>query len=692
MSRRSKSKTKKSSPFDSYFQDQDEEIVVQDPKITKVFSRDINTYDEKEAFCVMLSKHAQTYEQFESMLWVMSAIQDELLTGQIRRALADTRGFYEISSSYRDMNEDDKEFIIAQAKERRTRNFYAASRKEAWNEGSPAISIGTDPINKPDVEDCSEPIQLALEDMQNVVQNSYQSKKSEMKNAINSVVKCAPVREVREIQTEKQKEIFMNKLLDEFDEGKVTIKMRPDKFSPSKEAGASLPHTMESKDWLACQTSCWVSEQYGDDFMVAFRDNDAMDVRRYEGDTGDYMIFSDDSNSAFELKTHPAIYCNDFDDDDKWKWRGDQDIVLAKVNLAMKDNHQTKQSQAERASLFQIEQKARALQYVDTDSRIKFGRDLKYFGQIPNDLSEALGGKKYMLKVYKRGFSTSLEVSDNSDYIHLVSLATAKMFGVDQYYAIMYPDLNSTLLVPRQIWELSRWNQSSRTRDNPYKSIFGMQVLESKIKDFHLYMTLYFMSHTRNMFRSWRTGKAYLFDEHNKRLLRNLKTKVENHDKLFGESLQGDTNTRFGVVRILSSMVPGAIRGLWICPKSSKQGKASIKVMKAKAGLSNQMALYSEMEYLPDELDDVTYDDWFQESSSIEEDPEFQFYSNSESDDFQSLQSSSNDGHDDWGDDGGGAPSNITKVEPEGGGSESDFHGEDDPDEEDLESKDVFED
>jgi hypothetical protein len=615
--------------FESMF----EKKVVEDKEVVRRVRLEdepisIHNYSDKDSFCALLAKHTDSREAFVDMIYLLSMVQENALGAQVNKALKDIDGYYDVAVQFKKMATEERDSIIKHARDRRDSNYYAAVQKSLWDSGENSLNIGCDPIGSPVVETENEVVLSALQDVSNIVENSFYDKQLNLDNTVNAVVHCMPSRVKIDYKTQLQKRNAVDKLISQFDKGELDMELDASKFSPAKEAGATLPHTMSPKEWLGTIGSAFVRYQYGPEFMVAFRDTNTLDVRKYSGSVGDFIIYSDESNSAFDLNVHPAFYCNNFNENRIWEWREKQAILYAKVNYEIQNSSSTGNDQLRRIELYKLFQRELAESYKSSnDDVVMFSDTMPYFGRLPNDCQDAVGGAKYLLRFFKRGYSTANQVVDNPQAIHFVSNSVADSFSENEYYPITLADINSVLLVPMDLWALSKWNRHPETSSKLFSTTFGISRLRVDLSDVMLYLKLFQLSHVYEMYRAWAKGDGYDFKSHSQKLIDNLDSKNPGFKSIFGASVR-NFRRKLDVLRPYLWLLPGPIVGLWIAPNVSRQGKQSAKTMQKNSGFVSQMQLYGSFDDYQDQMNEVglapvprdwVFDELFDSDSSTEE-------------------------------------------------------------------------
>jgi len=552
---------------------------------------------DKEAFCMLMASRSYSKQEFEDVVHMFSSFSSANMLGQFSKAIKDLDGYYDLVTSYSGVSPQYAHELLMENKRRKDHNAFHAARKMVWDAGQSAVSMTVDPKSWTPNDKDSSLVIASVSNVSKLTEHASHAKVLEMTNTVTAVVNTLPAEVVSEHVTDGSKRKLLTNIIEEFDEGVVSVPMDPKKFKVPTGAGNALPHTLSSAEYISIHCSAFIERVYGEDFIVAMRDKDAMQVSRYQGDNASYMIFNPEEGSPFNLDKHPAIYCDDYEDGD-WKWRRDQKMLMKQASLVMQKEGFSPDKQIERARIYQLLQCEKALEYKgDRDFPIEFGLEMPYFGRVKEDSRDALCGKKYLLKFYKRGYSSLQEVEDNKDYIHVVSRQNAKTADHSVYYPVMLTDLISVILVPMPLWHKSRWARLNRGNRSLATNV-GVRLPDVDLTGVSLYMTLFQLSHTNAMLRAWKAGQVYSIKEHTAKLVTNLaKSGDKNFRLLFPVGFaNGNSSDRVRFLHMFMSYSPGFLVGLWIAPATSKQGKTGTEVIKRNDGFHKMASDYGDLD------------------------------------------------------------------------------------------------
>jgi hypothetical protein len=416
-----------------------------------------------------------------------------------------------------------------------------------------------------------------------------------MLNSYKSVLKAIPAREQAELRNDRSKIETVESMIDDFDNGVMRFNLSPDQYSPPKEPGVSLPHTLSPREWVTTTTSHLVNHLYGKEFLLGVRDKDMQDVRRCRGGPGDYFTFDDDPISAFALDVSPSLYCDRVDSDGNWLWRVAGESIKLQVNQMMIDGGYSLQNSKQREIFLKQVQREKAEDMKgDTPNALRSVVNIPYLKVIDPDVVFLAREKKYALLLFKAGLSKLDDVYENRGYLHLVSKENAKNVEDSSYYKILYPDMNTVLLLPLVFWETSRWATTKKTSSYPYLSPYGLKLPRLDYSAIGLYLAMFQLSHTKKMFQSWGAGRSYDHAAHTKMLQEVLSNSTDRgYMSLFPSGFGGEDIAKISkYLNLFIRMFPGSVSGLWIAPALSKQGKASIKVMQRNAGYVSEVDAY----------------------------------------------------------------------------------------------------
>jgi hypothetical protein len=562
------------------------------PRSEYVIDRD--QFTEKETFCAIMSRHTESKEGFSDLVHLFNEVNFFNLVGQVKPAINELDDYYHTSLQFKGITQEQLQRMTSSTKQRRENNTFAGAKKAVWDAGLPAVSIGDDPFNV-ELNQFNDLIEESLSDMPNVIDHAVFSKQNSMVNAYKSVLKTIPTKNQAALNSDLSRQKAVNAMIADFDEGKMGYRLNPEQYSSPREPGVSLPHTLSSREWAVTTTSHLMNHLYGDEFLLGVRDKDMQDVRRCGGDAGEYLTFDEDSSSPFSLDVSPSLYCNQHDREGTWQWRNYSETIKIRVNQRMADEGIPNTNSQEREQILKEVQRDVALKIKgDLPDIITEISGFPYLRLINNEVFNVRVPKRFMLLLYKAGLSKLDEVYHHSDYVHLVSKENAKSIGDSEYYKILYPDMNTVLLLPMTFWLRSVWAITPDVSKRPYMSPYGLKLPRLDYSAIGLYFALFQLSHTKNMIDSWKQGREYDPAAHTEKLAAVLGTvQDDNFRTLFPSGFGGrDFEVIANHLNIFINMFPGSVSGLWIAPALSKQGKTSIKSMQRNAGYARELDQY----------------------------------------------------------------------------------------------------
>lgn len=544
----------------------------------------------KEDLLAMILSWCSSEEQLATVLETMAYIEECQLIKYVRRARNDEDGCWSLISSVK--NRYDYKSI--QHALRNTtgviaRNAFDAARKYTWDMGATNIYLGTDSLKF--VDNAAEYSLLPdmIGDVDSFIQDVEASKKKSLVNAINAVVECLPQTKLRTLKTKDDKYQAIIKIINKFDEGKGDESLDITKFKLPTEAGATLPHTLDSKEWLAVSATILIKQLF-EDAAVSFQATDVMDVRQAVDDIGSYLVYDEDEESPYWKGISPALFCRDYNGD-VWAWREVNSIVSAQVAVEVKQNP----GQADQVDKMRKKfTREHAEKYAKGKSKLIGAGDHIAVDSVSD--AELLFGAKHIYNFYKRGYSKKAEVEENDQFLHIVRYNTSLEIGDKEYYSILLPDLNSVVLLPLDLWATS--THVANNGSKIFNSRSGVTRPKADFTKYNLYFTLYRLSHTFKMIEQWKAKSSYDYKKHAALLKNKSKgSKDKGFLKLFQNS---SLKTRETVSSLVENVSCGIIRGLWISPVVSKHGKAAVGAIQRETEFSSAISDILEVQIVDD--------------------------------------------------------------------------------------------
>lgn len=551
----------------------------------------VSTLSHLDGLCATYSRIATDKETFAKVIeWIDELVQNKWM-GQIGKALKDVDSHWNRVVYFQSIGDSELDEMVKDTVSDRNGNVFLAVQRLLWENGHGTLVLGTSLRGKPDIED--ENILLALRDCQTLVRNMKTIKYGELENAYSKILKCLPAKLSRDLKTPMQKATFIDNLLDEFEKGNLGCAFNVKSYRPPKECGVLIPQTLTSKDWIAESVCALVRSEYGNDVLICFQSSDVMDVRR--ASESKYILVDEDENSPYHISMNPALWCDDDEEMDDgsnvWAWRKIQVTVKDKVRAELLDVEHVNPLDREKIKL-SILRKA-AVEFVKDSDPIEWNEKL-CLGVLPDTIHKVTG-YQYALRFFKRGLSKTTQVYENPTFIHVVSNAVAHEIGSSEFKHIMLSDLNSIVLFPHALWQVSNFSRSVRNGTTKlYASTIGMERMPGDSNPLSAYMAFWGMSHIREMFRCFSLSKDYSYDDHSVKLMETLMIKGSYPNLL--AATRNRTQERVKVLALLSKVFPGQMVGAIVPPYSTKVGKQSKDEFMKNVGFSRGIDLYGNVD------------------------------------------------------------------------------------------------
>jgi hypothetical protein len=547
---------------------------------------ELESYSKKQAFCALLTPIADDKESMEGILTFMLECQSHKLVGEVPKALTNLDSYYDEVVELKEKSREELARIGQYYLDSKTQNNHAAAGIALHDHGDSSLAFGCDPKSVQVPEEIPN-LESALGDISSAVKYACHEKESKMINVKKSIVKSLPVTVKSKLKSESSINQMVDKLLDDFEEGKSRVKFNKEKFSFSKEPGVALPHTLDPKSWLATISVAAIQKLFGPSFVLAFREHSDDHISRYQ-DVNDYILIDDDEDSHMHIYTNPSLYCQDYSDNGKWMWRDLQRIIKAEVNAYLENAGEVTGSQSLRLEYLKKIKLSHARRYAPDDGgKWNTYEQHPYLLGVPEQVTSLKGnGKKFLLKFAKRGLSTAQEVMEDPSVIHFVSNNVADSISSNSHFPLLLPDLTTVMMIPILFWSMSNYVKNNG-KSSSFSSSFGLHRPKQALSSVAIYMTFYHLSHVREMFRKWVKGESYDYDSHKAFLLENLSSRDSNFLSMFGS----DRSNHEILHRMVAPFIrmAGSLRGYFVTSVVSKEGRSTMREVMQHEGFAKEM-------------------------------------------------------------------------------------------------------
>lgn len=589
----------------------------------------------QEKFNVVMALKTKSFDDFAMIVDIYAIFGELSLAKEVHKASQDIHKYWNNVKAYKERYSTEQLQNWFDGSDARTPDMvYKAVQRSLWDQGSGVVSFGVDPCSF-DVSDFSDDIKELCEDRDEFIHSSNFITDQSLPNSNKAILKAAPSRKRGLLKTDLDEKEEVDLILDSFESGDLPYAMSSEKYRSPSEPGLGMPHTLAAKEWLGGTASRFLVQEFGN-VVPLFRDEDPSQIRRYSASDTDYLLISDDKQSAYHLELNPAIYAHDkFDRSGRWIWRSDQEKIKAQVNAQIISEDLIGQQQSRRAAIRRELEFRRALELR--------GRKTVVYDNgspvIPIPKRLAVGsfeGKSFFIRIYKRGYSKEKEVLTNSDYLHIVGMTTVPTIDISDYFPVVLYDFSSVVLIPRKLWSKSRFSTQSNNPNYFTKAGFG--YFKTGINSLAFLYALVQRSCLRLMTTSWAEGLPFNPGEH----LTVLRTVLINA-KGYLASLLGNGRKKQRMLNYLSASL-GTLVGMYIAPATSRQGRKRLQ----EANDETQFVIeqenfefhnYADVDFIPEDLY-FSIDD----SSSSEADYSVDQQENQSSDDDHGI--SHNDAYD----------------------------------------------
>lgn len=557
---------------------------------------DPSDLDNTELFAYVMAV-CESKQEFERTLSVMSYVANLRLAAHIQKANADSDKYYAMVLEYSDVSQDERlealDKLIGVVKVNRVDGI----SKVLWDVGRGAVNCGFSPTKFLTASKCGSIVSELMEDVTSLVKDVHARKVKYLDNAIKCVIATFPARQKKTLTTPAARYKAVMNLIESFNDGTITQAMASETYSGPNEAGVTLPHTLDSKEWIGASVARFMNSQYRDS-VVSFNTDDMQEVRSYNGLDSEYLFLSANPVSPFFQNNSPSIFVPG--DDDPWLWRA---AVLKSQGVVSLEVETQPQLSAHRETMLRAQLFDEATAFARNSAT-----DVEIVPTATNAVSKVVGdlyAKKFVFHFFKRSYSTKAEVEEHQNYLHVVKDTIANEVSKDEFFLVGLGDSQSVILIPHELWAKSLY---SRNSTGAFYTEYGY-AYSTMFDSFKLLFALYRLSHVKNMFDSWDGSTSYDFKTHDTVLKRITSFSGSVYTKLFaGMSVE----KRDSLMSYASVITRTSLMGLWIAPGVSKTGKNTVKEIAKVSGFDKTIYSFNESMVLKSFNDNssVTFDDY----------------------------------------------------------------------------------
>jgi len=540
-------------------------------KVKKTGGKDtssLTVFSKKDAACMVLGQICKDTESFSTFLDVFTEIEFHSLSGIIHQMGRSPDEYWRLVEAYGDLSFSEMQSKLRGNMESDILAPIKTLQRFAWKSGTGLIQLGFDPnsfsdqIKHPKVKE-------AFVSSSDIIGAMIAEKEILLVNAAKKLVKMLPDREVRDLKSNSDFVEKAKSIVRDFSSGKMAHHINIEDFRLAKEPFIAISTTLPPKEALAVSVVHLVKELFTDAIIVAFAENDVAHISRYTGGDDDFVLFSLDDSSAYSLDTNPSLFCQS-EHDGEWEWRFVERVVKSTIKDVLVKENTTGQHQSLRASLkFKLERE-HAQKYTSAE---EYGApDDLCFHKVSETLAQAFPTKKYIMKFFKRGYSTFDEVSSKPEFVHICKSSVAAGFSSD-YYSVLLSDCQSVVLFPLQLWKISTFYRSSQDAKALFLSANGMTKISDPDPVMIWYFSMFQLSHTFYMLDCWREGKAYEHVKYSQSLIETtIISPTKSLSKLY-KGVMADSSRRIRLVQRFYPFMTSSVSGAFIVPFTSKIGK-----------------------------------------------------------------------------------------------------------------------
>jgi hypothetical protein len=528
----------------------------------------LTVFSKRDAACMILGQICKDSETFSTFLDVFAEIEFFSLSGIIHQMVRSPDEYWRLVDAYSDLSFSEMQSKLRGNMENDVLAPIKTLQRFAWKSGTGLIQLGVDPegfsdqIKHPKVRE-------AFTSSSDIIGAMITEKEILLVNAAKKLVKMLPDREVRNLKNNNDFVDKAKSIVRDFSSGKMTHHINIEDFRLAKEPFIAISTTLPPKEALAVSVVHLVKELFTDATIVAFAENDVAHISRYRGGDDDFVLFSLDESSAYSLDTNPSLFCQT-ERDGEWEWRYVERLIKSEIKDSLVKENATGQLQSLRATMKSSLEREHAERFVDPD---EYGAlNELCFHKVSETLAHSFPMKKYVMKFFKRGYSTFDEVSSNPEFVHICKSSVATGFNSD-YYSVLLSDCQSVVLFPLKLWKISTFYRNSQDPKALFLSANGMTKISDPDPVMIWYFSMFQLSHTFYMLDSWREGKIYDQVQHSKSLIETtIISPTKSLSKLY-KGVMADPARRIKLVQRFYPFITSSVSGAFIVPFTSKIGK-----------------------------------------------------------------------------------------------------------------------
>jgi hypothetical protein len=565
-------------------------IVLQDEEDVRFpDSYELVSDNDMSSFCKQLSLFVDTQDQLIQILDFFEFVVSNKFIKQVSQAQRSPESYMKQIVSYKSMSEMDIRRDLDQYTKFRDNNSFHAMAMSLWNEGKGICVVGLDINNIP--RGVTTMIDTVVGNPEKLVRDIVSLKYKDLVPAIEAVLKCIPDKQKRNLSTVEDKRQFVFSMIDKFIGGEeFNVSFDKEKLQSLTQPGVALPHTMSPDEWVCEAVAQFLTDAYGSKVLLLVRTKNAMDVRRYNPEVDNFLLFSDDFESALFYRRTPALYCEeeavDAEGNTVWAWRNDVRAVTVEVQAAINetgDNSSTNREKIARDLLA-----TRAESYAARKKKFEFNDDFPTVAALEGEIAVRTGAK-IAFRLYKAGYSSPQEIDENEEYLHVVSANNALNVKKGEYFMLTLPDLYSVLIIPIAVWELSKFvnvrkRQKNRGQIPIYATKYGIQKVHMVADPYKAFFLFFSLACVKQMLESWIDGEVFSYSTFAGAVYEQVGA---GSSRLYNQLLDIDRRSaqkKKDLMEVFLGVFPGSIAGLVISPDVTRQGRSALRKYTKNAG------------------------------------------------------------------------------------------------------------
>lgn len=243
----------------------------------------------------------------------------------------------------------------------------------------------------------------------------------------------------------KNPRVFLESLSSDFVKGKLPEYVYPNQFTPSSVSGVYLPNLDSKSEWLKRNIASLISVEYGKKFVPIFLNDNLNHVSQLV--PGGYVDCVRDEDSLYSVRHHPAFTGESQASGPEWFWREIENSASSVASAEFKI--------ASASGDDPDYQRIRETELLNRYNQLEVPAFRSYKGTVQYSFGSEETDRRIRGILIHSLKSTTHDLKQYPDRIHVMDLAAANATTLDGFEAITTPDFTKVVLIPTRRWASS---------------------------------------------------------------------------------------------------------------------------------------------------------------------------------------------------------------------------------------------